>query len=64
MLLKKLYSEPEGLFEPVEFHDGVNFIWGELLPMSMTDCIRSLEKRLKKRIVDYQTYKKQKMITI
>lgn len=29
MLLKKLYSEPEGLFEPVEFHDGINFIWGE-----------------------------------
>jgi len=29
MLLRKLYSEPDGLFKTVEFHDGVNFIFGE-----------------------------------
>jgi len=29
MLLKKLYAEPAGLFEIVEFRDGINFIFGE-----------------------------------
>lgn len=28
MFLSKLYAEPSGLFEPIEFIDGVNFIYG------------------------------------
>ena len=28
MKLNKIYSEPEGLFETVEFHTGLNFIYG------------------------------------
>jgi uncharacterized protein YydD (DUF2326 family) len=29
MYLKSLYSEPSGLFEPIHFKDGVNFIFGK-----------------------------------
>jgi len=29
MILKKLYSQPEGLFDEVKFHNGVNFIFSE-----------------------------------
>ena len=29
MLLHKLYSEPEGLFESVEFNEGINFIYAK-----------------------------------
>jgi uncharacterized protein YydD (DUF2326 family) len=29
MYLRKLYSQPEGLFQPIEFKDGINFIFGK-----------------------------------
>lgn len=42
----------------------IHLVCGGLLSMSMTDCIKSLEQRLQKRKVDYQTYRKPRMITI
>ncbi|RPJ77083.1 MAG: hypothetical protein EHM20_06625, partial [Alphaproteobacteria bacterium] len=29
MYLRKLYSQPEGLFQPIEFKEGINFIFGK-----------------------------------
>ena len=40
MILKKIYTEPKQLFEPVEFIDGINFIFGK--KEQSTDTKKSL----------------------
>ncbi len=50
MLLRKLYSEPEGLFGAVEFKEGINFIFGE--KSSRSDPKRSLNGIGKSTLLD------------
>lgn len=54
MFLNKLYSEPENLFPPVEFKDGVNFIFGKKDKESdKKDSLNGIGKSLLIDLIDF-----------
>lgn len=54
MFLKRLYSEPAGLFPPVEFKDGVNFIFGKKDNESdKKDSLNGIGKSLLVDLIDF-----------
>lgn len=44
MILQKIYSEPEGLFQTTEFHSGINFIYGKKEVNSPKNSLNSIGK--------------------
>lgn len=54
MFLNKLYSEPSNLFQPVEFKDGVNFIFGKKDKESdKKDSLNGIGKSLLIDLIDF-----------
>ena len=51
MKLNKIYSEPEGLFETVEFHTGLNFIYG--MKEFPEDTLNAIGKSLLLDFIDF-----------
>jgi uncharacterized protein YydD (DUF2326 family) len=53
MFLKKLYSEPLGLFEPVEFKNGINFIFGKKGSKDKKKSLNGIGKSLSLDFIDF-----------
>jgi uncharacterized protein YydD (DUF2326 family) len=53
MFLNKLYSEPYGLFEPVTFKDGVNFIFGKKDGASSKESLNGIGKSTILEMIDF-----------
>lgn len=53
MILKKIYSEPFGLFQTVEFVNGVNFIYGKKLTHDPKKSLNSIGKSTFLDLIDF-----------
>lgn len=53
MILKKIYSEPEGLFKTTEFKSGINFIYGEKEINSPKNSLNSIGKSTFLDLIDF-----------
>lgn len=52
--LKTIYSEPDGLFDKVEFHNGINIIYGEFSKTAIsTDSLNSIGKSTLVELIDF-----------
>ncbi|MCT3906610.1 DUF2326 domain-containing protein [Elizabethkingia anophelis] len=53
MILKKIYSEPEGLFKTTVFNNGLNFIYGRKEPNSPKNSLNSIGKSTFLDLIDF-----------
>lgn len=53
MLLRKLYTEPVEIFEPVEFHNGMNFIFGKKESGNPKSSLNSIGKSTFLDLIDF-----------
>lgn len=53
MILKKIYSEPQGAFKPVEFVNGVNFIYGKKIKDDPKKSLNSIGKSTFLDLIDF-----------
>lgn len=53
MFLSRLYSEPSNLFDPIEFQDGVNFIFGKKEVNSSKDSLNGIGKSTILEMIDF-----------
>ena len=53
MFLSKLYSEPYGLFDPIVFRDGVNFIFGKKDADSSKESLNGIGKSTILEMIDF-----------
>lgn len=53
MILRKLYTEPYSIFEPVVFHNGLNFIFGKKESQNPKDSLNSIGKSTFLDLIDF-----------
>lgn len=53
MFLNRLYAEPSGLFEPIEFQDGINFIFGKKDADNSKDSLNGIGKSTILEMIDF-----------